>query len=374
MFSSSTFSLLRANSLLAQGELGGGGAEHQGHVLGHVVLEEAVGGQDLAVGDRGEAAADLGRDLVGQGIVFFPRHSLELLDIALHGLEDGRADRCGRGRSRCGGGIAAQRNRLMDKAFRGRHGYHVANLRTAAGLAHDGHVAGIAAEVRDVVMDPLQGGHEVQDAHVAGVLEGRARGGEVGEAEGVEPMVHAHEHDVPRAGEVRAVVAVLLDAVAGGEAAAVHPHQDRALLAVRGRGPHVQVQAVFTHVVVVPVIREGAGVVLPLVGHVLGRVVAVEHRGPDSLPGCGLLRGHETVLAAGRSAVRDAEIGVHAIQDVPLDLAVLSLGDGVVVTDEQALPVLGRVLFAAAAGSHEERREKESVQFHGKKVFCLPQR
>ena len=119
-------------------------------------------------------------------------------------------------------------------------------------------------------MDPLQGRDEVQDTHVAGGLEVRTRRGEVGEAEGVEPMVHAHEDDVAAAGEVRPVIAVLLDAVAGGKAATVHPHKDRALLSVRGRSPHVQVQAVFADIEVVPVVREGRRIVPPLVGHVLG--------------------------------------------------------------------------------------------------------
>ena len=112
-------------------------------------------------------------------------------------------------------------------------------------------------------------------------------------------------------------------------------------------------------------VRERAGIVLPLVVHVLGRVVPVEHRRADALPGFGLLRRHEAVRAAGGSAVRDAEIGVHTVQDVTLDLAVLGLGDRIVVTDEEALPVLlGRLFATAAAGCHEKGRKKESEKFH----------
>ena len=358
--------------LLAQGELGRGGAEHQGHVPGHIVLEEAVGGKDRTVSDRGETAADFARNFVGQGVVLFPRHLLEFLHIAADGLEDGRTHGGGGSRIRGGSGIAAQGYRLVYQSLGRRHGDYVAHFGAAAGLAHDGHVAGVAAEVRDVVMDPLQGRDEVQDTYVAGVLEVRTRRGEVGEAEGVEPMVHAHEDDVAAAGEVRPVIAVLLDAVAGGKAATVHPHKDRALLSVRRRSPHVQVQAVFADIEVVPVVREGGRIVPPLVGHVLGRVVPVEHRRTDAFPGFGLLRRQEAVFTAGRRPVRDAQISVHTVQDVALDLSVLRLGNGIVVTDEQALPIfLGGFFATACAGDREDGRNKELDKFHDNQCLLV---
>ena len=117
-------------------------------------------------------------------------------------------------------------------------------------------------------------------------------------------------------------------------------------------------------------VREGSGIVLPLVGHVLGGVVAVKHGGTDAFPAFWLLRRQEAVRSARRGAVRDAQISICIIQDITLDFAILGLGDSIVVTDEEALPVVpGSLFLTAAAGSHKQRREKESEKFHKGKCF-----
>ena len=229
---------------LAQGELGGGGAEHQRYAGGGggSIGEEIAGRNDGAVSHGSKTAADFGRHFVGQGIVLFPRHGLEFLDIAADALQDRRAESLGSHRISRRDGIAAQADHLVDQAFGSRHSQDVADLGTAAGLTHDGHVTRVATEVGDVVVNPLERSQQVKDTDIAGLGEGRVTaGGQVGETEDVQAVVDGNEDDIAFTGQVGAVVAILFDAVAGGETAAVHPHQDRALAPVRGRGPHVEV-------------------------------------------------------------------------------------------------------------------------------------
>src|SRR3546814_3642390 len=57
---------------------------------------------------------------------------------------------------------------FRSQALRGRHGLHGGDLRPAAGLAEDGDVAGVATELGDVVVDPLERCDQIQHAGVAG--------------------------------------------------------------------------------------------------------------------------------------------------------------------------------------------------------------
>jgi hypothetical protein len=85
----------------------------------------------------------------------------------------------------------------------------------------------------------------------------------------------------------------------------------------------------------------------------LGSVVAIEEGGTDAFPFLGLLRGHETVLTTGGSTVRDAQVSINIVQDVALNLTVLGLGNGDIITNKQTLTVLlDRLVAATGSGDH----------------------
>lgn len=114
-------------------------------------------------------------------------------------------------------------------------------------LAGDRDVAGVAAERRDVALDPVQRRDLVEQAEVdraAGVLALERRVRE--EAEVAEAIVDRDHHEA-LARERRAVVH-RRRAVADAEAAAVDPHQDRRVRPGTGRGPDVEVEAVLAGV------------------------------------------------------------------------------------------------------------------------------
>ena len=135
--------------------------------------------------------------------------------------------------------------------------------------------------------------------------------------------------------------AVVLDRVAVGVAAAVDPEHHRPLLAVlQCRREHVEPQAVFADVVVVPVVAERPVLAAVAVVHVLRRGVAPPQRRADVGPGLGLLRRHETVGAGRVGAVRHAEEIVDVAEDVAADLAVARVGDRDVVADLEDRTVL----------------------------------
>ncbi len=120
------------------------------------------------------------------------------------------------------------------------------NLGAAAGLAEDGDVLRVAAEVRYIVPHPAQGLHQVGHAHVHGVLVFLAEGGHIEIAEGVEPMVYGDHYHIVILCKVIAVVADLLYAGPRRVAAAVYPeHHGLLCRRVAARGPQVQVLAVF---------------------------------------------------------------------------------------------------------------------------------
>ena len=111
----------------------------------------------------------------------------------------------------------------------------------AGRLATDGHLPGVAAEVGDVVVDPLQRGDLVADAVVLRSGEGGVEVAELHEAEHAEPVVDGHDDDVTLPSERGAVVGV---AGTGGVGAAVDPEEHRAAGPVRRRGVDVEEEAV----------------------------------------------------------------------------------------------------------------------------------
>ena len=87
---------------------------------------------------------------------------------------------------------------------------------------------------------------------------------------------------------------------------------------------------------------------------------------PMAVYACGLIL---LPFAGLCGTVGDAQIGVHAVQDVTLDLAVLGLGNGVVVTHKKTLTVLGRLRAIAAGGRHQgEGNKKSKDTFH---IICV---
>src|ERR1700692_2672328 len=62
---------------------------------------------------------------------------------------------------------AAFDNRFVEQAFGGRHREQGADLQTAAGLAENRDIAGISAEMGDIVTHPLEYRHAVQQSRIA---------------------------------------------------------------------------------------------------------------------------------------------------------------------------------------------------------------
>ena len=108
------------------------------------------------------------------------------------------------------------------------------------------HVPRVAAELGDVLLDPLQREHQIEHAGVTRVCEfipSQLR--QVQIAKGVETVVHRDDDHIAPPAETGAVG---LDAIAGVARvrAWMKPDEHRPLAAVaQARRPHVQVQAVF---------------------------------------------------------------------------------------------------------------------------------
>jgi hypothetical protein len=126
------------------------------------------------------------------------------------------------------------------------HRHQRADLPPAAGLAEDRDVLWVAAEAGDVVADPLQHGHQVEQADVGRApvfLDPQPR--EVQVAEGVEAVVVGDDDRVVATGQVLAVVGEEVVARAPEEPAAVHPDHDGPVRgAVDLGGPDIDAEAV----------------------------------------------------------------------------------------------------------------------------------
>ena len=205
----------------------------------------------------------------------------------------------------------------------------------------------------------------------------RIDSGEVRKADGAETVVQGHEHDVAIAAEVLAVIAVLLDTVAGGEAATVDPEQDRTLAGIRSRRPDVQAEAVLADIVIIPVVGKDAVVIAVLAFHPLRRGVAIIDSRKDIVPRFRGLRTHKAILTRGRRTVRDAEEGVDVPHDIAADLAILGRNYGDILADVQLLRIridavrIDRRIFAGVQAPQKDGDEsqKESDSFH-KQVHC----
>src|SRR5208283_2118571 len=91
-------------------------------------------------------------------------------------------------------GKLLQRGTALDDGFvketfgRG-HGEEGADFASAAGLAEDGHIAGIASKTADVVVHPLKRRHDVEHADVSRVGKVGACAAQIEMAENIEPVI-----------------------------------------------------------------------------------------------------------------------------------------------------------------------------------------
>ena len=118
-----------------------------------------------------------------------------------------------------------------------------ADAHAAGRLAEDGDVRRVAAEAGDVVAHPPQRLDLVADPVAARTGEGGLQVAQVQEAEGAEPVVERHHHDVVEPRQVGAVVPGHVPGT-GHERSAVDPHHDRTGSIVDGGRVDVDDQAV----------------------------------------------------------------------------------------------------------------------------------
>ena len=182
--------------------------------------------QDLAIDGRQRAALHLKRSGIGED------------------RRDGQGAQAGRGLRRAAGGggevlpptfghrqggwrqavAAAFDDRLLEEPGRQRRNDLRMRAQAASGFAEDSDVVRVAAERRDIRLDPLQRGLLIHQAVVAG--SAAAFGRECGmreEAQGAQPVVDGDNGDA--LGHQR--VAVVVVAFAGEQGTAVDPDHDR---------------------------------------------------------------------------------------------------------------------------------------------------
>ena len=150
----------------------------------------------------------------------------------------------------------ALHGRAVEQPLRRGHRHQRADLRAAARLPEDHHVARVATEPRDVVAHPLEREHDVEHAGVAGARVFLAVGRQVQVPEDVQAVVERDDDDVAAPREPLAVVGLQLLARPVGEPAAVQPHHHRPLAPVEPRRPDVDAQAVLARLPVVPLEHE----------------------------------------------------------------------------------------------------------------------
>ena len=187
-------------------------------------------------------------------------------------------------------------------------------------LAHDGDVAGIAAERGDVLLDPFERCDLVEQTVIARYAVGRLRAQfrMRHPAQYPQPVVDRDEDDAAL-GEIASVIE-RLPTSAEQQPAAVNPDDDGRLLGMRGR-PHIQEQTILTELrrivgidaVLGPGRRNAAGAELS----------RVARAGPA---GRGNGRGPSFVADRGRSIGNGFE-GLHTIRVAPPGQCALHDGD-----------------------------------------------
>jgi hypothetical protein len=173
---------------------------------------------------------------------------------------------------------AALRDRLAEESVGAGHGDQIGDRHPPGRLPEDRDIAGVTAEDRDVVSDPSERGHLVEEAPVAlgspGPFVGKGRMAK--EPEDAEPVVHGDDHHVAAAGQLRPLVEGRR-ARPAGERPTVDPDHDRLGRPVERGRPHVEGQAVL--------VLGGRGVTAERGGLPgLGRPRSVLARTPDAGP------------------------------------------------------------------------------------------
>ena len=208
----------------------------------------------------------------------------------------------------------------MKQPSRRRQCQQVADAHATGGLAEDGDIAGITAEMRDVVAHPGQRLDLIEQPLIAGGRDATVRHrGQRREAQDSQPIVDGDHHHIAVASEGSALVDTL-GARADGEAAAVDPHHYRSFAGTPGR-PDIEGQAVLG-------LGTGFGahdVVQRAL--VLGRPVAELPRIPNPGPGQRVRRRQPASLADRRRGIGNALEYQHAALFVTLQLAAADLDD-----------------------------------------------
>ena len=219
---------------------------------------------------------------------------------------------------------AAHDDRLLEETVRVGCLSERRDLSAAARLTEDRHVLRIAAESRDVFLHPFQGGHEIRNAHVHGILILLAVHGEIQMSEGIQTVVNGDEHDAVVFREAVAFIGHVLDGGTGRIAAAVEPDHDRLLCRRVNRiRPHIQVLAMLR---LRPEAVRADNLLARHGRHKNRADQSVGQRVLHAFPRIRLFR-H---LEAFRLGVLDAEEIENAVVDIAADLSLLRLYDRIV--------------------------------------------
>ena len=191
---------------------------------------------------------------------------------------------------------AALTDAAVEESLGQRRGAEDATADGTGTLAEDGDVRGVAAEVLDVPLHPLQGVDLIQDTIVAGMTLGilLRQFGMRHEAEGTRTILDTHDDHITH-GEILPQVTAIPFCL---ETAAVDPHHHRQFVAGRlGRRGDTQIQTVLVHDVSRTTRTCG------LRGHGAERVTH-----SHTLPGLGWLRGLPAQVANRGCCVRNSLI------------------------------------------------------------------
>ena len=140
---------------------------------------------------------------------------------------------------------AAHNDGLVEEPRRRRGLQQGLHLAATAGLSENGHVAGVSAESGNIVMHPLQRGHQVRNACIAGIGVLLSEGGHIKIAQDIQPVIDCDNHYIAVGCQCIALVGDLFNRGAVGVAAAMEPDHNRALAVIQPRCPDIQELAVF---------------------------------------------------------------------------------------------------------------------------------
>ena len=219
------------------------------------------------------------------------------------------------------GGAALDDGLVKETLGAGQRHQH-AHFGAPARLAEDGDVAGIAAEGRDIVPHPFEGGHDIHRASGASAFEIVARDVFKMEiAQRTQAMIERDHHDIVGAAEVGAV-GPGRGAGAGDEGAAMAPEQDGPLGARYARRPDVEVETILVALLAAAeseefqqIGRQGEDIVI------LHRPVAVVHGLAHAHPGLGFARRPQAQRPQRRCSIgnslEDADAALHFAAHFP---------------------------------------------------------